>query len=439
MTSSSRLSSTGDQKKLRSFAVSVERPIIRNGSSYTLRYCVRPDLPEIPAVWVKEVGEINRSHHQHHKSNITPTSSAFEIVEVVRPFSGNFSEPSNRASIASQSSVKANCKRDCRTSQLLATANSLSPFSCSHRTGQNERLKGRSGRISSSSNLARELFCESGTVGFAMSKAPSSADGAVMKCMLNRTVNNDHDGSGFKRISGSQTNTVGLHRSVQSKARSRPWKVSDEPFPMKYFMNGVRISGNPSDAIVGDVRGTSINLSALETGLRPSLFSFRRHHDGLHGSLKSLLKTPERVKMSKEAALNFIQGQVDVWYAACQGDSDLVAAYIDAGVIVDALDRRYGRTPLQYAAGNNNTAIMRLLLQAGADVNAEGSRDILSNTPLHFAAMYGKTEAAHHLLDSDADCTIANANGATPLRLAFDNGHSETATLLKKYGAALGP
>jgi hypothetical protein len=134
---------------------------------------------------------------------------------------------------------------------------------------------------------------------------------------------------------------------------------------MKYFTNGVRVSGASPDTIAS---------AAVETGvLRPSLFSLRCHHDSLHKSLKSLLH-PDRVSMRR-----WISYKAKL---TCGSRHVKAIAYIDAGVIVDALDRRYGRTPLQYAAGNNNTAIMRLLLQAGANVHSAGIETI---TPiLHF-------------------------------------------------------
>jgi hypothetical protein len=294
------------------------------------------------------------------------------------------------------------------------------------KSSQSENRKGRlRTNTPLSSKVARELFQEPGVHNGVPRIVDQDQESAETKPLVKQKATNDHNGSGFKLVMNDR-DCIRSTSSVQSQARTRPWHQMSEPIPMKYFMNGVRLA----------VIAPDVAAPALKSTLRPSLFSLRCHRNDMHKSLKSLLQ-PERVRMSRQAALDFIQGQVDVWYAACQGDTDLLAAYIDAGVIVDALDRRYGRTPLQYAAGNNNTAIMRLLLQAGANLHSEGSRDKDANTPLHFAALYGKTEAANYLLDNNADSMVLNANGLSPLRLALDNGHSATAELLKKYGATL--
>ena len=299
---------------------------------------------------------------------------------------------------------------------------------------QNEYRKNHSG------NLARELFQEPPCAksSRAVDNDPTSVDAAFTKAWVNRKTGDYRNSISFKLTqSGDHRRRDGTARSVQTTAcnssKTRPWHQSTEQIPMKYFMNGVRLAENLPVAAASDV-----STPAPKGTLRPSLFSLRCHRDGVHKSLQSLqslLQTPERVRMPMHLALDFIQEKVDVWFAACQGDTKLVAAHIDAGVDVDGLDRRYGRTALQYAAGNNNTPIMRLLVQAGADVNSEGSRDKHSNTPLHFAALYGKTEAANYLLDNDADRMRSNSLGLTPLRLALDHGHVETAALLKKYGA----
>jgi hypothetical protein len=405
---------------------SVERPVSRDSLNYTLRCCVTPPVS------VEKDGaiNINRLPSQQHKTNVPgsiPATSVFEVVEFVRPFSSRYSSPS--AYVVPVLSVKHKATSSQSTDPLLTQPSSQSP-SFHLQISPSERRKGGHKCMPFTNQLHFELSHESGATSRSSGETTNiSFDGPSTKSLLGRMSIDDHNGSGFKRKSGDDhigSGAVCLH----TKTRARPWHQIAEPIPMKYFMNGVRVHGGDSP--------DTIASAAVETGaLRPSLFSLRCHHDSLHKSLKSLLQTPDRVRMPEHTALDFIQGQVDVWFAACQGDTDLVAAYIDAGVIVDALDRRYGRTPLQYAAGNNNTAIMRLLLQAGADVHSAGSRDKHSNTPLHFAARYGKTEAARYLLDNKSDGMRLNANGFTPLDLAAENGHTETASLLKKYGAVL--
>jgi hypothetical protein len=72
----------------------------------------------------------------------------------------------------------------------------------------------------------------------------------------------------------------------------------------------------------------------------------------------------------------FSRGAVALHRAAASGDPDLVAALIEAGGNVLAIDRD-GVTPLHYAAQSNEEAV-RLLVRAGADLDAT---DKFGNTP----------------------------------------------------------
>jgi len=58
-----------------------------------------------------------------------------------------------------------------------------------------------------------------------------------------------------------------------------------------------------------------------------------------------------------------------------------------------------GFTPLHMAAKFGKFKVARLLLDKGADANAEGKYKL---TPLHVATHYGNTDVALLLLDRDA-------------------------------------
>lgn len=425
--------SKNTNRGLGSSGASVERPISCDSSNYTLRYCVAPESPDTPAIHVNSHGVINNLQHPRSKLNAAASAafSVFEVVEVVRPFSGAYSKTPHQESISSS-----RLKVISAPSVHRLLTSSSSPATCDDSMHRPEGRQSQRNSLPLSKSFEHDLPHELSTSSRTMGRASIFSDIAPAKSIPNRKAdgNGDHNGYGFKRKSGNDYHGSVSAGSFQTKAGARPWHQTAEPIPMKYFMNGVRMltaTASPLD-VFSPV--ASLPHTASMTTLRPSLFSLRRHHDGLSTSLTALLQTPERQRMTKQAALDFIQGQVDVWYAACQGDNVLVAAYIDAGVLVDALDRRYGRTPLQYASGNNNTAVMRLLLQAGACVHSDGSRDKHRNTPLHFAALYGKTDAACYLLDNGADCMGINANGLTPLQLALANCHMDIVALLKKYG-----
>jgi peptidoglycan/LPS O-acetylase OafA/YrhL len=71
-----------------------------------------------------------------------------------------------------------------------------------------------------------------------------------------------------------------------------------------------------------------------------------------------------------------------------------------------------GPTPLHFAAGQDDAAACRALLDAGAAIDAGDDRGA---TPLHWAAFFGRADAGIVLIDAGADAGARNADGSTPL------------------------
>lgn len=91
-----------------------------------------------------------------------------------------------------------------------------------------------------------------------------------------------------------------------------------------------------------------------------------------------------------------------------------------------------GETLLNIAVSHQNISLVRVLADAGADVNA---MDYLENTPMHMAAERGMAEAVNILLTHDAYADLPNIMGTTPIMAAAQNGHTEIAALLAETGA----
>ena len=82
------------------------------------------------------------------------------------------------------------------------------------------------------------------------------------------------------------------------------------------------------------------------------------------------------------------------------------------------------------AESSGNIEAVKKHLAAGADVNAK----IGEETPLHFAALFGRKEIAEMLIDRNPDMNALDNNGDTPLDLAS----GKIADLLRKHGGKTG-
>ncbi|KAK6839915.1 hypothetical protein PG987_005781 [Apiospora arundinis] len=90
------------------------------------------------------------------------------------------------------------------------------------------------------------------------------------------------------------------------------------------------------------------------------------------------------------------------------------------------------RTPLIWAASCGDEMVLKLILGSGkVDVNA---RDMLGRTSLSHAAERANRKAVELLLDSDADATIVDNDGRTPLFWAVEENSVEVAQLLIDVG-----
>ena len=106
----------------------------------------------------------------------------------------------------------------------------------------------------------------------------------------------------------------------------------------------------------------------------------------------------------------------------------VVALLLDRGADLTVLGGIGDITPLHGAAFSENTAVAALLLDRGAAVDAQ---DRGGNTPLHLA---DTPAVAALLLDRGADLTVRNYSGQTPLHTAarFNENPAVVALLLDR-------
>jgi uncharacterized protein len=86
-----------------------------------------------------------------------------------------------------------------------------------------------------------------------------------------------------------------------------------------------------------------------------------------------------------------------------------------------------GWAPLHYAASSGNVAIISLLLENSAYIDAESPN---GTTPLMMAAMYGTPAAVKLLLDEGADPQLKNRQGLTALQFAQRGNRPDSAEVI---------
>ena len=162
--------------------------------------------------------------------------------------------------------------------------------------------------------------------------------------------------------------------------------------------------------------------------------------DGQTETLKTLIAGSADVQSDGRSAL--ISAAFSALERQGNGESyddqvEAVQTLVNAGVDVDEhFDN--GMTALMLMAILGQTDAVRVLLDAGADVNAVASDD--GSTALIFAVYGGTTEIVSTLIEAGADVDMADAgtgsgDGRTALSYAEEKDHAEIIDVLKQAGA----
>ena len=135
-------------------------------------------------------------------------------------------------------------------------------------------------------------------------------------------------------------------------------------------------------------------------------------------------------------ALRPRRGALDVFEAAALGDVERLRTLLDDDpALVDAYADD-GFFPLGLAAFFKRADAVRLLLDRGADPNQQSRHAQIVVRPIHAAAADGgSTAIARLLLDAGADVNVRQPGGFTPLHAAAQVGNDELVALLLEHGA----
>jgi hypothetical protein len=133
--------------------------------------------------------------------------------------------------------------------------------------------------------------------------------------------------------------------------------------------------------------------------------------------------------MKQLTAIN--ESSVSLHDAARRGDLQRLQEFLQDGKPVDSRDFK-GVTPLGYAVGHDQLSIVKVLIDAKANVN---DVDSAGNSAVHFAAGYGRVKVLEHLLARGAAVSKVNKMGLTPLAAAQQNKHQQIVALFQRHGA----
>jgi uncharacterized protein len=142
------------------------------------------------------------------------------------------------------------------------------------------------------------------------------------------------------------------------------------------------------------------------------------------GSLKAAQALIDWPKTKVEARTPHDESPLMI--ASLKGHLDMVRKLVDR----DADVNKPGWTPLHYAATSGHLAIMELLLEHHAFIDAQSPN---GTTPLMMAAHYGTTAAVKLLLEAGADPHMKNQIGLSAIDFAHGGARPDAAALIASH------
>lgn len=168
-----------------------------------------------------------------------------------------------------------------------------------------------------------------------------------------------------------------------------------------------RLIARGIDPNTPDEKGIPALMHAIQSGSQKTALFLAKH---------------PKTKVEFENQIN----ETPLMLAAFHNQLDVCEVLIEREAAVN----RKGWTPLHYAATKGNIAIMRLLLEENAYIDAESPN---GTTPLMMAAFYGTPPSVKLLLEEGADPTLINQANYSALDLAVSAEQPKSAMYIRAF------
>src|SRR5262245_5883198 len=171
--------------------------------------------------------------------------------------------------------------------------------------------------------------------------------------------------------------------------------------------------------------GANVNVTN-DHGVSPFAIAAREGNANILGQLMKAGADPND-KLNEVNA-----GETPLMHAARGGGVDAVRLLLLAGARVNARESWNGQTALHWAAAEGRGAVVETLIELGADIHQQSNA---GSTPFMFAVRKGDVRSVKAFLAAGADVNEKRPDLATPLLVAIVNGHADLVDLLLESGA----
>ena len=202
--------------------------------------------------------------------------------------------------------------------------------------------------------------------------------------------------------------------------------------------NGIRRTMLHQAALADQAEVVRVLLAqGLDVNASDSLYGYTPLHEAARKGNVAVLG----ILITAGAKLNARDRNAATALHAAIGNNQLEAAKVllEGGCDANARDGD-GASALHYAVQVNDPAALSLLLahQANPNARTNESWDLPGNTtPLHLAAASGELALVRLLVEAGADVNAADADGKKPLNLAYETGADAVVAYLRSNGAKI--